>query len=84
MTSLLHRGTKYCIIIQKLKFEDYNSCLKNNKQFQNHSTKLNLFTEKTNKIAFGTEEDNRLQTSGEVATYHNSMSWRKKRKNRIE
>ena len=68
------RGTKKCVIKQKLMFENYKDCLFNNKtiyrlQERSKSYYHNMYTEKVNKIALSSNDEKRLQTSDSAITY---------------
>ena len=61
------KGTKKCIIKQKLIFESYKDCLFNNKttyrsqeRFKNYYH--NMYIEELNKVALSSNNDKRLQT----------------------
>ena len=68
------RGTKKCVIKQKLMFENYKDCLFNNKtiyrlQERSKSYYHNMYIEKVNKIALSSNNDKRLQKSDKATTY---------------
>ena len=61
------KPTKKCAIKQKIKFNDYQNCLLNNKLllklYQTFKTEArNVYTEEINKIALSSNDDKRLQT----------------------
>ena len=61
------KGTKKCVIKQKLKFNDYKDCLLNTEiilksQQRSKSETHNVYTEKINKIKLSSNDDKRLQT----------------------
>ena len=61
------KGTKKCVIKQRLKFNDYKNFLLNNelisKSQQRFKTEShNVYTEEINKIALSSNDDKRLQT----------------------
>ena len=68
------KGTKKCVIKQKLMFENYKDCLFNNKTvykaqeiFRSHYH--DVYTEEVNKIALSSNDDERLQSSDRITTY---------------
>ena len=68
------KGTKRCVIKQKIMFGNYKNCLFNNKavyrsqqRFKNHYH--GLYTEEVNKIALSSNDDKRLQTFDSIETY---------------
>ena len=68
------KGTKKCVIKQKLMFENYKDCVFNNKtvyrpQEKFRSNYYDVFTEEVNKIALSSNDDKRLQTSDRITTY---------------
>ena len=68
------KGTKKCVIKQKLTFENYKDCLFNNKtvyrlQERFKSYYHDVYTEEVNKIALSSNDDRRLQTSDKITTY---------------
>ena len=68
------KGTKKCVIKQKLMFENYKDCLFNNKTVYRSQERFNsyyhvMYTEEVNKIALNSNDDKRLQTSGKITTY---------------
>ena len=68
------KGTKKCVIKQKLMFENYRDCLFNNKTINRSQERFkshyhNVYTEEINKIALSSNDDKRLQTSGKITTY---------------
>ena len=65
------KGTKKCVIKQKLMFENYKDCLFNNKTVYRPQEKFksnyrDIFTEEANKIALSSNDDKRLQTSDRI------------------
>ena len=67
------KGTKKCVIKQKLMFENYKDCLFNNKtvyrsQERFKSYNHDVYTE-VNKIALSSNDDKRTQTSDRITTY---------------
>ena len=61
------KGTKKCVIKQRLKFNDYKDCSLNNEiilksQQRFKSEAHNVYTEEINKIALSSNDDKRLQT----------------------
>ena len=68
------KGTKKCVIKQKLMFENYKDCVFNNKTVYRPQEKFrsnyhDVFTEEVNKIALSSNDDKRLQTSDRITTY---------------
>ena len=62
------KGTKKCVIKQKLMFENYKDCLFNNKNVHRSKERFksyyhDVYTEEVNKIALSSDDDKRLQTS---------------------
>ena len=67
------KGTKKCVIKQKLMVENYKDCLFNNKtvyrsQERFRSYYRDVYTEEVNNIALGNNDDKRLQTSDRMIT----------------
>ena len=68
------KGTKKCVIKQKLMFENYKDCLFNNKTIYRSQERFkryyhNVCTEEVNKITLSSNDDKRLQTSDRIQTY---------------
>ena len=68
------KGTKKCVIKQKLMFENYLDCLFNNKTVYRSQERFKSYyhdgyTEEVNKIALSSNHDKRLQTSDKIITY---------------
>ena len=68
------KGTKKCVIKQKLTFENYKGCLFNNKTVYRSQEWFKSYyhdvcTEEVNKIALSSNDDKRLQTSDKITTY---------------
>ena len=68
------KGTKKCVIKEKLKFEEHKDCLLNAKaviksQQRFKSERHDLYTEEVNKIALSSNDDKRLQTFDKFTTY---------------
>ena len=68
------KGTKKCVIKQKLMFENYKDCLFNNKTVYRSQERFkryyhNVCTEEVNKITLSSNDDKRLQTSDRIQTY---------------
>ena len=68
------KGTKKCVIKQKLMFENYKDCLFNNKTVYRSQERFksyyhDVYTEEVNKIALSSNDDKRLQTSDKITTY---------------
>ena len=68
------KGTKKCVIKQKLMFENYKDCLFNNKTVYRSQERFksyyhDVYTEEVNKIALSSNDDERLQSSDRITTY---------------
>ena len=68
------KGTKKCVIKQRLKFNDYKDCSLNNEiilksQQRFKSEAHNVYTEEINKIALSSNDDKRLQTFDRITSY---------------
>ena len=68
------KGTKMCVIKQKLIFENYKDCLFNNKTVYRSQEKFesyfhDVYTEEVNKIALSGNDDERIQTSDKISIY---------------
>ena len=68
------KGTKKCIIKQKLMFENYKHCLFNNKTVYRSqeifkSYYHDVYSEEVNKIALSSNDHKRLQSSDKITTY---------------
>ena len=68
------KGTKKCVIKQKLMFENYKDCLFNNKTIYRSQERFksyyhNMYSEEVNKIALSSNDDKRLQTFDRITTY---------------
>ena len=68
------KGTKKCVIKQKLMFENYKDCLFNTETVYKsqeifESYHYDVYTEEVNKIASSSNDDKRLQTSDRITTY---------------
>ena len=68
------KGTKNCVIKQRLKFSDYKDCLLNNEiilksQQRLKSEKHDVYTEEVNKIVLSTNDDKRLRTFDRITSY---------------
>ena len=68
------KGTKNCVIKQKLIFQNFKDCLSNNKnayrsQQRFKSYNHDVYTEEVNKIALSSNDDKRIQTFDGVNTY---------------
>ena len=68
------KGTKKCVIKQKLMFENYKDCLFNNKTVYRSQERFksyyhDVYTEEVNKIALSSNDDKRLQTSDRITAY---------------
>ena len=67
------KGTKKCVIKQKLVFTNFKDCLFNNKnlyrsqqRFKNYNH--DVYTEEVNQIALSSDDDERLQTFDRITT----------------
>ena len=68
------KGTKKCVIKQKLMFQNYKDCLFNNKTVYRSQERFksyyhDMYTEEVNKIALSSNGDKRLQTFDWITTY---------------
>ena len=68
------KGTKKCVIKQKLMFEDYLDCLFNNKTVYRSQKRFksyyhDVYTEEVKKIVLSSNHDKRLQASDKIITY---------------
>ena len=68
------KGTKRCVIKQKLMFQNFKNCLFNNKTIYRSQERFksynnDVYTEKVNKIALSSNDDKRLQTFDSIETY---------------
>ena len=67
------KGTKKCVIKQRLKFNDYKDCLINNeiilKSQQRFKSELHNVYEEINKIALSSNDDKRFQTFDRISSY---------------
>ena len=68
------KGTKKCVIKQKLMFQNFKNCLFNNKtvyrsQERFKSYNHDVYTEEVNKIALSNNDDKRIQTFDGIETY---------------
>ena len=68
------KGTKKCVIKQKLMFENYKDCLFNNKTVYRSQERFksyyhDVYTEEVNKIALSSNDDKRLQTFDGATIY---------------
>ena len=68
------KGTKKCVIKQKVMFENYKDCLFNNKTVYRSQERFwsyyhVTYTEEVNKIALRSNDDKRLQTPDKITTY---------------
>ena len=68
------KGTKKCVIKQKIMFQNFKDCLFNNKnvyrsqeRFKNYNH--DVYTEEVNKIALSSNDDKKLQTFDGITTY---------------
>ena len=68
------KGTKKCLIKQKLMFKNYKDRLFNNKTVYKSQKRFksyyhDVYTEEVNKIALSSNDDERLQSSDRITTY---------------
>ena len=68
------KGVKNCVIKRRLTFENYKASLFNDKtilqsQLRFKSDLYDVYTEKVNKIALSSNDDERLQTFDRLTTY---------------
>ena len=68
------KGTKKCVIKQKLMFENYKDCLFHNKTVYRSQERFNsyyhvMYTEEVNKVALSSNDDKRLQIFDRITTY---------------
>ena len=68
------KGTKKCVIKQKLMFQNFKDCLLNNKTVYRSQQRFKsynhyVYTEEVNKIALSSNDDKRLQTFDGIETY---------------
>ena len=74
VTNKRAKGTKMCIIKQKLMFESYKACLFDNKTIYKSQERFKsfyhiMYTEEVNRIALSSIDDKRLQTFDRITTY---------------
>ena len=68
------KGTKKCVIKRRVKFNDYKDCLLSNEiilksQQRFKSEKHDVYTDKINKIALSSNDNNRLHTYDRITSY---------------
>ena len=68
------KGTKRCVIKQKLMFQNFKNCLFNNKTVYRSQERFksyyhDVYTEEVNKIVLSSNDDKRLQTFDRIITY---------------
>ena len=68
------KGTKRCVIKQKLMFQNFKDCLLNNEnvyisQQRFKSYNHDVYTEEVNKTVFSSNDDKRLQTFDRITKY---------------
>ena len=68
------KGTKKCVIKNKIKFNNYKKCLFNDElilksQQRFISKKHDVFTENINKIALSNNDDKRILSSNKISSY---------------
>ena len=68
------KGTKKCVIKQKIMSQNFKDCLFNNKNVYRSQERFksynhDVYTEEVNKIALSSNDDKRLQTFDRITTY---------------
>ena len=68
------KGTKKCVIKQKIIFQNFKDCLFNNKNVYRSQQRFksyvhDVYTEEVNKISLSSNDDKRLQTFDRITTY---------------
>ena len=68
------KGTKICVIKQKIMFQNFKDCLFNNKNVYRSQQRFksynhDVYTEEVNKVALSNDDDKRIQTSNGIETY---------------
>ena len=68
------KGTKKCVIKQKIMSENHKDCLFNEKnilkkQQRFNTEEINMYTEEINKVASSSNDNKRLQTFDRVAKF---------------
>ena len=68
------KGTRKCIIKQKIRFKNYTDSLFENETILRSKLRFKsdlhiVYTEKVNKIAISSNDDKRLQTYDKITTY---------------
>ena len=68
------KGTKKCVIKQKLMFQNFKDCLFNNKNVYRSQERFksynhDVYTEEVNNIALSASDDKRLQTFDKITAY---------------
>ena len=68
------KGTKRCVIKQKLMFQNFKDCLFNNKNVYRSQQRFksynhDVYIEEVNKIALSSNYDKRLETFDRITTY---------------
>ena len=68
------KGTKNCVILRLIKFDDYKNCLLNGvvvlkSQQRFKSKRHNVYTENINKIALSSNDNKRLIDLDKIASY---------------
>ena len=69
------KGTKRCVIKQKLMLQNFKDCLFNNKNVYRSQQRFksynhDVYTEEVNKIALSANDNKRLQTFDKITTSH--------------
>ena len=73
------KGTKKCVIKQKLLFENYKDCLFNDKNVYRSQERFesyyhDVYTEEVNKISLSSNDDQGLQTPDKITKYPYGIS----------
>ena len=73
------KGTKKCVIKQKLMFENYKDCLFNDKNVYRSQERFesyyhDVYTEEVNKISLSSNDDQGLQTPDKITKYPYGIS----------
>ena len=68
------KGTKKCVIKQKLMFQNFKDCLSNNKNVYRSQKRFksynhDVYPEEVNQVALSSNDDKRLQAFDRITTY---------------
>ena len=68
------KGTKKCVIKQKLMFQNFKDCIRNNKNVYRSKQRFrsynhDVYTEEVNKTALSANDDKRIQRYNKITTY---------------